>query len=255
MAIRASAVNSSKQVWEWSPQVTERVWCNWPMSTLTLPRLYAIADAAVLSGRGLSLRSLAEDLHSAGVSLVQLRDKDGRPQAVLAQAALLREVFPVGKGLLVMNDRVDLAALAGFDGVHVGQEDLAPEDARLVFERGAEPERLGAQRVKVAEIVGISTHTDAQVRAAELSRADYVAVGPVFATGTKLNASPVVGLDGVRRARALTAKPLVAIGGITRANASSVIKAGADSVAVISGLFVPGETVERVARDFLGFFR
>ena len=97
--------------------------------------------------------------------------------------------------------------------------------------------------------MGLSTHSVEQVLESE--EADYLAVGPVFATGTKLDAESVVGLDGVRRARGMTAKPLVAIGGITRANCRSVIEAGADSVAVISGLIVPGESVEKVARDFL----
>ena len=136
-----------------------------------------------------------------------------------------------------MNDRADLAVLAGFGGVHVGQGDLSPADARRV---------IGAERW-----VGVSSHTDEQVRLAQSSRADYVAVGPVFATGTKLDAAAVVGLEGVRRARALTAKPIVAIGGITRENARSVMDAGADSVAVISGLLAPEETVEKVTRDFL----
>jgi thiamine-phosphate pyrophosphorylase len=143
--------------------------------------------------------------------------------------------------VLILNDRADLAVLAGFDGVHVGQRDLEPEDARRV---------VGAERM-----VGVSTHTESQVRAAELSCADYVAIGPAFATGTKADAELVVGLEGVRRARALTTKPLVAIGGITRANARSVIEAGADSVAVISALFAPGESVEQVARDFLDLLR
>src|ERR1019366_1274229 len=116
-----------------------------------------------------------------------------------------------------------------------------PEDARRV---------VGAERM-----VGVSTHTESQVRAAELSCADYVAIGPAFATGTKPDAEQVVGLEGIRRARALTAKPLVAIGGITRANARSVVDAGADSVAVISALFAPGESVEQVARDFLELLR
>ena len=128
---------------------------------------------------------------------------------------------------LILNDRADLAVLANFDGVHVGQGDLSPEDARRV---------VGTDR-----IVGVSTHTDEQVRIADQSCADYIAIGPVFATGTKLNPDPVVGLEGVRRARALTTKPLVAIGGITRDNARSVIDAGADSVAVISALFAPDE--------------
>ena len=104
-------------------------------------------------------------------------------------------------------------------------------------------------------IVGVSTHTDEQLRAADATCADYVAIGPVFATGTKENPDPVVGLEGVRRARALTRKPLVAIGGITRENARSVIDAGADSVAVVSGLIVPGKHVARVARDFLELLR
>jgi thiamine-phosphate pyrophosphorylase len=108
-----------------------------------------------------------------------------------------------------------------------------------------------ATQVSGSAIVGVSTHADEQVVAAELSGADYIAIGPVFATGTKVDAEKVAGLEGVRRARALTRKPLVAIGGITRENARSVIDAGADSVAVISGLFAEGESVERVARDFL----
>jgi thiamine-phosphate pyrophosphorylase len=140
-----------------------------------------------------------------------------------------------------MNDRADLAVLAEFDGVHVGQGDLLPEDARRVVGAGG--------------VVGVSTHTDEQVAAAELSGADYAAIGPVFATGTKPDAEAVVGLGGVRRAQALTRKPIVAIGGITRANARSVIDAGADSVAVISGLFAEGESVEQVARDFLARLR
>jgi thiamine-phosphate pyrophosphorylase len=140
-----------------------------------------------------------------------------------------------------MNDRADLAVLAGFGGVHVGQGDLSPEDARRV---------VGGERW-----VGVSTHNDEQVRVANGTSADYIAVGPVFATGTKVDAEPVIGLEGVRRARNLTKKPMVAIGGITRGNARSVIDAGADSVAVISGLFVEGETVEKVARDFLEVLR
>jgi thiamine-phosphate pyrophosphorylase len=157
-----------------------------------------------------------------------------------------------------MNDRADLAALAGFDGVHVGHLDLSPEDARRVIgtrDKATHPfsedEKGWATRIQGCRIVGVSTHTEEQVRAAEISCADYVAIGPVFATGTKADTEPVVGLLGVRRARALTAKPLVAIGGITRANARGVIDAGADSVAVISGLLPEGESVEQVARDFL----
>jgi len=213
-----------------------------------MQRLYAIADARVLARLGVALEDFARELRAAGVGLVQYRDKTGSPQQVLRAAAVLRTMFAGTACRLIMNDRADLAVLASFDGVHVGQGDLLPEDARRV---------VGAGRW-----VGVSTHTDEQVKAAgpasqdrdvghSAGAADYVACGPVFATGTKADAEQVVGLEGVRRARTLTQKPLVAIGGITRANARSVIDAGADSVAVISGLFDQGETVEQVARDFL----
>ena len=206
-----------------------------------LSRLYPILDAGVLAANGIALTDVAHQLRSAGVTLLQYRDKSAGPQTILRNAATAAEAFAGSGATLVMNDRADLAALAGWDGVHVGQGDLPPEDARIV---------LGA-----GKIIGVSTHTEAEVIAADAGAADYVAIGPVFATGTKLNAEPVVGLAGMRRARALTRKPLVAIGGITRENARSVIDAGADSVAVISGLFVPGESVEKVARDFLEILR
>jgi len=212
-----------------------------------ISRLYAIVDAEVLAGRGVALKEFARGLRAAGVTLVQYRDKLGSPREILQVAAVLREVFAGTGATLILNDRADLVVLAGFDGVHVGQGDLKPEDARAV---------VGSER-----IVGVSTHTGDQVRAADPtsknrdvghpSGPDYIAIGPVFATGTKQNPDAVVGLEGVRRARALTQKPLVAIGGITLENARRVIEAGADSVAVISGLIVPGESAEQVARDFL----
>ncbi|HEY5056918.1 MAG TPA: thiamine phosphate synthase [Acidobacteriaceae bacterium] len=207
------------------------------MSDWKLPRLYAIADAQMLAARNLALEDFATGLRAAGVTLVQYRDKTGSPQEILRAAALLREVFAGSEAKLIMNDRADFAVLASFDGVHVGQEDLSPQDARAV---------VGPSR-----IVGVSTHHDAQARAADASCADYIAIGPVFATGSKENPGPVVGLEAVRRARALTGKPIVAIGGITRANAFSVIDAGADSGAVISALIAPAESAEHIARDFL----
>lgn len=202
-----------------------------------LPKLYPILDAGLLVARGHDLRWAAEQMQTAGVELLQYRDKTGSPQSILQNANVVREVFAGANCRLMMNDRADLTVLADWGGVHVGQGDLSPDDARRV---------VGASRW-----VGVSTHNDEQVRLADTSCADYIAVGPVFATGTKLDAEPVIGLDGVRRARALTSKPIVAIGGITRANARSVIEAGADSVALISALFVEGESVEKVARDFL----
>jgi len=248
---------------------------------MILSRLYAIVDGGALKARGLELRGYAEALAAAGVTLVQYRDKDAGPRTVLRNAAVIAEAFAGICATLILNDRADLAVLAGWDGVHVGQGDLSPEDAKTVLadargpthreeqERDEWGTRLVAgavagsgggdaevaQRTTAAGIVGVSTHTEAQVIAADAGVADYVAIGPVFATGTKLDASPVVGLEGVRRARSLTRKPLVAIGGITRDNARSVIDAGADSVAVIGGLIAPGETVEKVARDFLEILR
>jgi thiamine-phosphate pyrophosphorylase len=208
---------------------------------MRFPELYAIIDAGVLEQHGVSGAHFAEELRAAGVKLLQYRNKTDGAQEILRVAAMIRDVFAGPACRLILNDRADLALLAGWGGVHVGQEDLPPEDARRV--------------VGVARWVGVSTHTDEQVRVAEASCADYVAVGPVFATGTKLDAETVIGLEGVRRARALTTKPIVAIGGITRGNARSVIDAGADSVAVISGLIVDGESVEKVARDFLDVLR
>jgi thiamine-phosphate pyrophosphorylase len=205
-----------------------------------LPRLYSIVDAGVLQSKDIDLEAFCGELRRAGVSLVQWRHKDGSPQEVLTGASVLRKTFG-GQARLFMNDRADLTLLAGFGGVHVGQGDLSPEDARGI--------------VGIDRLVGVSTHTEEQVRLADLSCADYVAIGPVFATGTKLNAAAVVGLEGVRRARALTSKPIVAIGGITRENARSVIDAGADSVAVISGLLSAEEPVKKVAEDFLALLR
>jgi thiamine-phosphate pyrophosphorylase len=208
---------------------------------MTISRLYPIVDQGLLELRGVAVGRVAEDLKAAGVMLVQYRNKVGEPDSILRGASVIWEVFDGTGCRLMMNDHAHLVIPAGFGGVHVGQGDMSPEEARRV---------LGAKRW-----VGVSTHNDEQVRVANETSADYIAVGPVFATGTKTDAEPVIGVEGVTRARALTKKPVVAIGGITRANARSVIDAGADSVAVISALFVEGETVEKVAGDFLELLR
>jgi thiamine-phosphate pyrophosphorylase len=204
---------------------------------MTLSRLYPIVDQGLLELRGIAVGQVAEELKAAGVRLLQYRNKVGEADSMLRHASVIWEVFAGSGCRLILNDHADLVGPAGFDGVHVGQGDLAPEDARRV---------VGAGRW-----VGVSTHNDEQVRIANETSADYIAVGPVFATGTKLDAESVIGLNGVQRARALTKKPIVAIGGITRVNDRSVIDAGADSVAVISAMFVEGETIEKVVRDFL----
>jgi thiamine-phosphate pyrophosphorylase len=206
-------------------------------SPLQLPPLYPILDAELLAARSVSLTVVASNLRAAGITLLQYRDKDGSPQEVLRACAVLRKAFTSSPCRLILNDHADLAVLASFDGVHVGQGDLSPEDARRI---------VGPNR-----IVGVSTHTYEQVRLADQSCADYIAIGPVFVTRTKRNPDPVIGLEGVRRARSLTRKPLVAIGGLTRSNARSVTDAGASSIAIISSLFADGQTVDHVSRDFL----
>lgn len=203
---------------------------NWRTGGL---KLYAIVDASYFPCTQ-QLLAAAEELVNVGVKIVQYRNKAGDPGKMLAHARELR--IRVGsRATLIMNDRVDLCLAAEFDGVHVGQDDLSPEAARRIVG----PEKW----------LGVSTHNPEQVADAEASVADYVAVGPVFATASKANPDPVIGLDGVRRARELTRKPLVAIGGITRANCRSVIQAGADSVAVISDLVrAPGKSAEEFLR-------
>jgi thiamine-phosphate pyrophosphorylase len=226
---------------------------------MKLPPLYPIIDAETLRAHGVGVAEFARELRDAGVGLMQYRDKVGGPQSVLRAAAVISAVFEGFGATLILNDRADLAVLAGWGGVHVGQGDLLPADAKAVVLRTPptlatlEPSRRwGAPGLG---LVGVSTHNEEQVIAVDGSDADYIAVGPVFATSTKLNAEPVVGLEGVRRARALTRKPIVAIGGITLENARSVIDAGADSVVVIGGLFVVGLSVREVAEDFLEILR
>lgn len=205
----------------------------------TLPRLYVIVDTATLARESLTLQQFARHLRAAGVELLQLRDKTSSPNKVITNADLLGMELPASQ--LLLNDRVDLVSSARANGVHLGQTDIPLAEARILLGTNA--------------IIGLSTHTPAQVLAANQTSADYLAIGPVFATRTKPDAAPPVGLEGVRRARTLTTKPLVAIGGITRENCRSVLDAGADSIAVISALFSPTESVEQVARDFLRILR
>jgi thiamine-phosphate pyrophosphorylase len=193
---------------------------------ISLPRLYPIVDAACFATTE-DLISFADQLVASGCTLLQYRNKTGNARVMLDQARSLRRQLraraPAPHGLkLIMNDRADLCLIAEFDGVHVGQDDLLPESVRSIIGTG--------------RWLGVSTHNPEQIQEADRTSADYLAIGPVFSTSSKEKPDPVVGFEGVRRARQLTRKPLVAIGGITRGNAASVIKAGADSVAVISDL-------------------
>lgn len=203
-----------------------------------LPRFYPILDASCFSGTN-ALLEAAQQLAAAGVQILQYRNKPGDAARMLIEARELRQgalFSDRGEAIrLIMNDRADLCLAADYEGVHVGQADLSPEAARSI---------IGADRW-----LGVSTHNPEQVGEADKTSADYLAIGPVFGTASKLNPDPVVGLEGVRAARKLTKKPLVAIGGITRANCLSVIEAGADSVAVISDLVrSPGKSAEEFLR-------
>ncbi|HEY1802730.1 MAG TPA: thiamine phosphate synthase [Terriglobales bacterium] len=201
-----------------------------------LPKLYAIVDAACFS-RSEELYKFAQELIAGGATLLQYRNKNGNARVLLEQALALRRIAG-SSARLIMNDRADLCVAAGFDGCHVGQDDLSPEAVRRI---------IGDDRM-----LGISTHNPEQAKQADGSPADYVAVGPVFQTASKANPDPVIGVEGVRRARVLTSKPLVAIGGITRVNCLQVLEAGADSVAVIADLVSePKKAVE----DFLSLFK
>ncbi len=187
---------------------------------ISVPRLYPIVDASCFSTTE-NLLAFAEELVAGGCALLQYRNKSGNARAMLDQARELKHRLGSG-AKLIMNDRADLALIAECDGVHVGQEDIFPESVRRIIGSNC--------------WLGVSTHNSEQLQEADQTSADYLAIGPVFSTSSKDRPDPVVGLDGVRRARHLTRKPLVAIGGITRANAASVIEAGADSVAVIADL-------------------
>src|SRR5215472_210958 len=201
---------------------------------LVMPRLYVILDAGMLTEPA---GEIARKLLDAGVRLLQYRDKQASAGELLSSARTIAAAARAAKGALFVNDRPDVAYLAGADGVHVGQEDLSAEQAREV---------LGPDRW-----VGVSTHNLQQFQQAAASSADYIAVGPIFPTSSKANPDPVVGVDFVRRMRALTPKPIVAIGGISPDRAAELIEAGADSVAVISGILKAPDPAEQ-AREYLG---
>jgi thiamine-phosphate pyrophosphorylase len=208
------------------------------------PALYAIIDASPTDSLK-SILSFGEKLAGGGVRLLQLRAKRAPARQLFELSQALVGLIGGSRTLrelkIIVNDRPDIAAIAGAGGVHVGQEDLDVEAARKIC---ASP-----------LWVGVSTHNLEQVRAADHTSADYVALGPIFATATKENPEPVVGLDFLRAARKLTRKPLVAIGGITVQSAGDVYRAGADAVAVISDLRDAADPARRageylqIARD------
>jgi len=200
---------------------------------LVIPPLYAILDPSLLTTSELIL---AETLAESGVELIQYRNKNA-PSRELFEVSLRLSTALAQRGVrFIVNDRPDIALLAGAGGVHVGQEDLGVEEARAI---------CGPQRW-----VGVSTHTLEQVAVADRTSADYVAFGPIFPTTTKQNPDAVVGTELLRRARQMTRKPLVAIGGITLEGAAEVYGAGADSLAVVRDLICATSPGER-ARKYL----
>ncbi|HKV06271.1 MAG TPA: thiamine phosphate synthase [Candidatus Acidoferrales bacterium] len=197
------------------------------------PSLYAILDPALTR---VSVASLADALANAGVQLIQLRDKRSSSVRFQSEARELARLLSDRGARLIVNDRPDIAAIASAAGVHVGQDDLPVEVARRIC-----PAPLW---------VGVSTHNLQQLSEADLTSADYIAVGPIFPTATKQNPDPVVGPEFLRAARQLTRKPLVAIGGITVGTAAEVFEAGANSVAIIGDLLTAPDPGER-AREYL----
>src|SRR5215469_11811169 len=198
---------------------------------MILPRLYPVIDFAAFAAhadRLDSVRRFAEVLLQGGATLIQYRDKSGDAARMLSLARELRRVTR-DRASLIINDRADICLAAQADGVHLGQHDLSPGAARKILSEE------GNKRSRPL-IVGFSTHNLEQVSEADAMPIDYIAVGPVFATVSKANPNPVIGLEGVRKAKAATQKPLVAIGGITRKNCLQARDAGADAVAVIADL-------------------
>jgi len=200
---------------------------------LIIPRLYVILDAPLIREPA---PDIAAQLMDAGVRLLQYRAKTAHARKTLGVAKQLATLVHKQGANFFVNDRPDLAWLAGADGVHVGQDDLSVEQARTI---------IGPDRW-----VGVSTHNRQQFQRAAATLADYIAIGPIFSTRSKVNPDPVVGTKLLRELRTLTTKPIVAIGGIRLERAAEVIEAGADSVAIISDILAAPNPPQQ-ARKFI----
>jgi thiamine-phosphate pyrophosphorylase len=204
-------------------------------NSFRLPRVYPITDTQI---SGMSHAEQVAVFAESGATLVQLREKHAPAQNFYEQAKEALAIATQNGMRLVINDRVDVALASGANAVHLGQDDLPPQAARRLLGDDA--------------VIGYSTHTLAQAREAATFPIDYLAIGPIFTTATKDNPDPEVGLEQLRAVReAIGQLPLVAIGGITPANARAVIEAGADSVAMISGLFADPLGVSATLRALL----
>lgn len=199
---------------------------------MKLPRIYPILDTEALKSKKCAPETAARAWLDGGAAIVQYRHKAQWTRSVFDEAGRIASLCRERGATFVVNDRADMAKLLEA-GVHVGQDDLTPADARSLL--GAQP------------IVGYSTHNPAQIDAATAEPVDYVALGPIFQTASKQNPDPVVGLGRLRECRMRARHPLVAIGGITRDTAQAVFAAGADSIAVI-GDMLPDECTSAALR-------
>jgi len=205
-----------------------------------LPRFYPLLDPEIAARHGIDPIAAAEQILEGGAKILQFRHKGFFSREVFAQLERVAQLCRDAGALFVVNDRADLAALAGA-ALHLGQDDLTPTAARKI---------VGTQT-----LIGFSTHNEAQLRAAAAEPADYLALGPIFGTSSKNNPDPLVGIDELRRLRPLTDRPLVAIGGITRANAQSVLAAGADSVAIIGDVFAGNGNLRACIEEWVSLTR
>lgn len=189
-----------------------------PRADARLP-LHLVTDAVQCGERG--LLAVVQSAVRGGVTCVQLREKSLDTRAFVERARALKALLSPLRIPLLVNDRVDVALAAGADGVHVGQSDMAPQDVR---------------RLMPGALIGLSIESWQQMHEAERAPVDYYGISPVFATSSKADAAPALGLAGLQQLRRMTARPLVAIGGIQAGNVAAVMAAGADGVAVVSAL-------------------
>lgn len=203
-----------------------------------LPRFYPILDTGALSERECSPIVAAEALLEAGVRILQYRHKEHWTQSHFDEATRIARLCHDSGVLFVLNDRADFARLAGA-ALHVGQQDLPP---------------VAARRIISDEVMGLSTHNRQQLTRGNEEPVEYLSIGPIFSTNSKQKPDPTLGIEGLRSLRPLTEKPLAAIGGIDLLNAGSVLEAGADSVAVISGMLseiCDRKTLRRRAEEWI----
>lgn len=182
--------------------------------------VYLVTDTRLSGPRGVA--AVAAAAARGGVTIVQLRDPDATTRGLIAAATALQDALRPHNVPLVINDRVDVALAVGADGVHLGDRDMPAATARRL---------LGPGR-----IVGVTVHDAAEAQAVDTEIADYAGIGPVFATTTKAEARPAIGVDGFRALRRLAPLPVIGIGGIDAGRTADVIAAGADGVAVVSAI-------------------